>query len=103
MLLHYVPPDQVKWSKVVKSSPLRLTIPLRVIEQLDEKKYTARDDLAGRARDYASRLVRMTLDVVGEYLADELEVLMCPVELETPGGRSHALRSLPPSAALVTA
>jgi hypothetical protein len=56
VLLHYLPPDQVKWAEIVKPTPLRLTIPLRVIEELDEKKYTARDELAGRARDLLSKL-----------------------------------------------
>ena len=57
-LLHYWPPDQVKWREVVGEPTVRLVLPLRVVEELDEKKYTARDDLAGRARSLLSRLRR---------------------------------------------
>src|SRR5579884_3520840 len=49
-VLEHQRPEQVKWSEVVKVSPVRLVIPLRVLEELDEKKYTARDDKADRAR-----------------------------------------------------
>ena len=61
-LLHYLPPDQVKWREVIGESTVRLVIPLRVIEELDEKKYTARDDLAGRARGLLSRLRRQLVE-----------------------------------------
>ena len=56
VLLHFQPPEQVKWQEVVGQPQVRLVIPLRVIEELDEKKYTARDDLAGRSRDLLGRL-----------------------------------------------
>jgi hypothetical protein len=55
VLLEHQRPEQVKWSEVLKASPVRLVIPLRVFEELDEKKYTARDDKAYWAR----RLLRM--------------------------------------------
>lgn len=67
VLLHYVPPDQVDWQSVVGRSPVRLVVPLRVVEELDEKKYTARDDrIASRARGVVSRLRTLLLPTTGE-------------------------------------
>jgi len=56
VLLHFQPPDQVDWPAVVGTPTVRLVLPLRVIEELDEKKYTARDNLADRARRLLSGL-----------------------------------------------
>lgn len=56
VLLHFQPPDQVDWPTVVGSPAVRLVLPLRVIEELDEKKYTARAKLADRARRLLSQL-----------------------------------------------
>lgn len=56
VLLHFQPPQQVDWTDVVGADDLRLVIPLRVVEELDEKKYTARPDLADRARRLLSDL-----------------------------------------------
>lgn len=56
VLLHFQLPVQVKWAEVVGGSPVRLVVPLRVIEELDEKKYTARDDIADRSRRLLSDL-----------------------------------------------
>jgi hypothetical protein len=56
VLLHFLPPDQVDWPDVVDMPEVRLVLPLRVVEELDEKKYTARDNLADRARRLLSQL-----------------------------------------------
>jgi PIN domain len=56
VLLRFLPPDQVDWPTVVGAPTVRLVLPLRVVEELDEKKYTARDDLADRARRLLSQL-----------------------------------------------
>jgi hypothetical protein len=56
MLLEFLPPDQIDWARVMKQSPIRLVAPLRVIEELDAKKYARRDDLADRARRVLSQL-----------------------------------------------
>jgi hypothetical protein len=57
VLLHYAAPDQVDWPTVIGRSPVRLVVPLRVVEEVDEKKYTARDDrVAARARGVVARL-----------------------------------------------
>ncbi len=56
VLLHYQPPEQVEWAKVTGVDPVRLLLPLRVIEELDEKKYTARPDIRDRARRLLSDL-----------------------------------------------
>lgn len=56
ILLHFEPPDQVDWCTVVAASPVRLVVPLRVLEEVDGKKYTGRTDVAERARSVVSRL-----------------------------------------------
>jgi uncharacterized coiled-coil protein SlyX len=56
VLLHYQPPEQVDWPTVVEQDEVRLVLPLRVVEELDEKKYAKRDDLADRARRLLSQL-----------------------------------------------
>lgn len=56
VLLHYEPPAQVDWTKVVDSVQVRLVLPLRVVEELDEKKYAGRVDLADRSRRLLSHL-----------------------------------------------
>jgi hypothetical protein len=58
VLLHYQPPDQVLWSEVVGSSPVRLVIPLRVVEELDLKKWGDNERLSARARDLLPRLLK---------------------------------------------
>jgi hypothetical protein len=55
-LLHYEPPREVDWLTVVNAPEVRLVLPLRVIEELDEKKYTARNEIADRARRVLSQL-----------------------------------------------
>ncbi len=56
VLLEFVPPEQVSWPDVVGKKPVRLVVPLRVIEELDAKKYARREDLAGRARRILPKL-----------------------------------------------
>lgn len=50
ILLEFLPPDQLPWGAVLGLSPVRLVVPLRVVEELDAKKYARRADLAERAR-----------------------------------------------------
>ncbi len=56
VLLHYQPPQQVPWLQVLDLESVRLVLPLRVVEELDAKKYLARDDLADRARRLLAEL-----------------------------------------------
>ena len=44
------------WREVVGQESVRLVIPLRVIEELDEKKYSASDKLRARARERLPKL-----------------------------------------------
>jgi predicted ribonuclease YlaK len=50
VLLEYRPLETIPWVEVPGCSTVRLLIPLRVIEELDAKKYSGRPDLAKRAR-----------------------------------------------------
>lgn len=56
VLLHYQTPWEVDWAALVGKQEVRLFVPLRVIEELDEKKYASRNDLASRARRLLSQL-----------------------------------------------
>jgi rRNA-processing protein FCF1 len=49
-LLHHEPPQSVPWATVVGYSSVRLVIPLRVIEELDAKKYSDSRRQRDRAR-----------------------------------------------------
>lgn len=66
ILLHYLPLKEIKWSSIVDSQQVCLILPLRVIEEMDEKKYTARDDLADRARRVLSQLRSLLTESKGE-------------------------------------
>ena len=59
VLLHYLPVDQIPWPDIVGHQNVRLVIPLRVIEEIDAKKYAKRPDLAKRARNLLPALERM--------------------------------------------
>jgi hypothetical protein len=50
VLLHCMRPDQIKWPQVVSHDPVRLIVPLRVIEELDAKKYGPNQHLSDVAR-----------------------------------------------------
>jgi PIN domain len=58
VLLHYQPPEQIPWPEIIGSSPVRLVVPLRVVEELDLKKWGANDRLSARARDLLPRLLK---------------------------------------------
>jgi hypothetical protein len=49
-LLHHEPPENIPWPDIVGHSPVRLVIPLRVIEEIDAKKYSRPQWLRDRAR-----------------------------------------------------
>lgn len=55
-LLHYQLPDSINWSEVVGYEQVRLVIPLRVVEELDAKKYTDSGKLRDRARGLLPKL-----------------------------------------------
>jgi rRNA-processing protein FCF1 len=56
VLLHHQLPDSVAWREVVGQESVRLVIPLRVIEELDAKKYTESERLRRRARERLPKL-----------------------------------------------
>lgn len=59
VLLHHQLPDSVAWREVVGQESVRLVIPLRVIEELDKKKYSTSDKLRARARERLPKLYAM--------------------------------------------
>jgi hypothetical protein len=48
--LHYQTPPAIPWNEVIDRSPVRLVVPLRVIEELDARKYHHDSKRAERAR-----------------------------------------------------
>lgn len=55
-MLHYQLPDSINWPEIVGQDKVRLVIPLRVIEELDAKKYTEKGKLRERARALLPKL-----------------------------------------------
>lgn len=56
VLLHFLPVDQVDWRAVVGQPSVHLILPLRVVEEVDEKKYTGSDVVRPRARSVVQML-----------------------------------------------
>jgi hypothetical protein len=81
VLLHFQPPEHVDWTTVINAPQVRLVLPLRVVEELDEKKYTARDDLADRARRFLGQLrTQLAPSVGGPTLLRSGVTIEVPVE-----------------------
>ena len=55
-LLHYQLLDSIKWPDVIGAEQVRLVIPLRVVEELDAKKYSDSVKLRARTRDLLPKL-----------------------------------------------
>jgi rRNA-processing protein FCF1 len=55
-LLHYHLPDSIDWPAVVGEAKVRLVLPLRVIEELDAKKYTESEKIRRKARELLPKL-----------------------------------------------
>ncbi len=58
LLLHFLPPEQVNWREIVGVEPVRLFLPITVVDELDELKYTGKDSVRGKARAALTNLER---------------------------------------------
>lgn len=56
-LMHYQRPDEIPWAEVLGAPAVRIILPICVIDELDNKKYTGSDRMSRRA-DLASRALR---------------------------------------------
>jgi hypothetical protein len=56
-LMHYQRPDEIPWAEVLGAPAVRIILPIRVIDELDNKKYTGSDRMSRRA-DLAIRALR---------------------------------------------
>jgi predicted ribonuclease YlaK len=56
ILLQYEEPSKVPWRDVLAVRSVRLIVPLRVVEELDAKKYSGSKRLADRARAFLPTL-----------------------------------------------
>jgi rRNA-processing protein FCF1 len=59
VLLHHQLPDSVNWPEVIGQPGVRVVIPLRVIEELDAKKYSESDKIRDRARKRLPHLYKL--------------------------------------------
>ncbi|HUB37092.1 MAG TPA: PIN domain-containing protein [Solirubrobacteraceae bacterium] len=50
LLLHFLPPEQVNWKEVIGVEFVRVLLPITVVDELDELKYTGKDKVRGKAR-----------------------------------------------------
>lgn len=57
VLMHYQRLDEIPWAEVVGVAPVRIILPICVIDELDNKKYTGSDRMSRRA-DLAVRVLR---------------------------------------------
>lgn len=87
VLLHYQPLDQLPWHELAKDEQVRVILPLRVIEELDQKKYSQRKKLATRARRVLPQL-RSWLGPIGApsqmATGTTLEVMVDPGPRQRP-------------------
>jgi predicted ribonuclease YlaK len=58
VLMHYQRLDKVPWPEVLDLSPVRLILPICVIDELDNKKYAGSDVMSNRANQ-ALRVLRL--------------------------------------------
>jgi hypothetical protein len=56
-LMHYQRPDEIPWAEVLGVRTVRIIVPICVIDELDNKKYTGSDRMSRRA-DLAIRALR---------------------------------------------
>jgi rRNA-processing protein FCF1 len=59
VLLHHQPPDSVNWREIIDHREVRVVIPLRVIEELDAKKYSESEKIRDRARKRLPHLYKL--------------------------------------------
>lgn len=57
-LLHYTRFDQLPWTERLKAAPVRLVIPIAVVDELDAKKYARREEFQQRARELLALIDR---------------------------------------------
>jgi hypothetical protein len=62
VLLHYEPPESVDWPAIVGVSPVRLLLPMQVVDELDEKKYTGSDKVRGRGNHMVASFASEAID-----------------------------------------
>jgi rRNA-processing protein FCF1 len=86
ILLHYQEPQKIRWREALGATAWRLVIPLRVVEELDAKKYSGSTKLAPRARALLPLLERLVGEDGSARELEEGVTIEVPVE---PGQRSR--------------
>jgi hypothetical protein len=89
VFLHYHRFDQVDWPSIADTTPVRLVLPLIVIEELDAKKYAGDPGLRRRAQ----RILRVLEQLLSSVPDSQLVRLGDKVTLEVLDDDGHARRS----------
>jgi rRNA-processing protein FCF1 len=82
-LLHYTRFDRLPWAERLQALPIRLVIPIVVVDELDAKKYARREEFQQRARELLTLIDRyVTASPPDGYfaLADNVTVEVLPDE-----------------------
>ena len=74
-LLHYTRFDQLPWSDRLQTAPVRLVIPIAVVDELDAKKYARREEFQQRARELLALIDRyVTASPLDGYVSVQSDV-----------------------------
>jgi rRNA-processing protein FCF1 len=106
-LLHYNRLDKIDWAKVIGKRPVRLVVPLLVLDELDDKKYLGSDKIIKRARSALKPFEELrsglegrnlaelpTFDVTAEYLVDDEDHIRLANPDEELLGRARFLKQV---------
>jgi PIN domain len=96
VLLEFLPPDQIPWPDLLRIDTVRLIVPLRVVEELDMKKYSNSKRLAERARALLPQLegwVRPTGESGQLRAGATIEVLIEPGDRRRPDDADQEILS----------
>jgi rRNA-processing protein FCF1 len=84
VVMHAKPLEEIDWCARLGAKSVRLVVPLRVVDELDEKKYARRDDLRNNARKRLRLLARYLEEPDG--IADGVRIEIVGWRDLDPGG-----------------
>jgi rRNA-processing protein FCF1 len=88
VVLHYKPLKDIDWASLVDAEIVRLVVPLRVVDELDDRKSARRPDLVRRARSRIRQLERHVVDTKTTELRPGVTVeVVGPVDLDPEAQR----------------
>jgi rRNA-processing protein FCF1 len=85
VLMHYQRLDEILWVEVLGASPVRIIVPICVIDELDNKKYTGSDRMSRRAQLAITALRQYSADLRASSAATLPDGTTLEVFLDDPG------------------